>query len=52
MCRHASTGIQSIALKNFLQDLLGMAVDLVRRNPRLDPFLVDEIERDGIWIFS
>lgn len=41
-----------IALKNFLQDLLGMAVDLVRRNPRLDPFLVNEIERDGIWIFS
>lgn len=41
-----------VALKNFLQDLLGVAVDIVRRNPRLDAFLLNEIERDGITIFS
>lgn len=41
-----------IALKNFLQDLLGMAVDLVRRNSRLDAFLINEIDRDGIKIFA
>lgn len=41
-----------VALKNYLQDLLGVAVDLVRKSPRLDSFLTDEISRDGIVIFS
>lgn len=41
-----------VALKNFLQDLLGVAVDIVRRTPRLDEYLLNEIERDGITIFS
>lgn len=41
-----------IALKHYLQDLLGVAVDVVRLTPRLDKFLIDEIKRDGICIFS
>jgi hypothetical protein len=41
-----------IALKNYLQDLLGMSVDVVRRSPNLDAFLLNEIKRDGIYIFS
>lgn len=40
------------ALKNYLQDLLGVVVDLVRRRPGLDVFLSEEIKRDGIFIFS
>ncbi|MDE7387896.1 MAG: nucleotidyltransferase family protein [Muribaculaceae bacterium] len=40
-----------VALKEYLQELLGTAVDLIRKTPRLDPFLVNEIERDGIYIF-
>lgn len=41
-----------IALKNYLQDILGVAVDVVRRTPRLDSFITKEIERDGIVIFA
>lgn len=41
-----------VALKNFLQSLLGVAVDVVRMTPRLDKFLTAEIERDGICIFA
>ncbi|MCM1051263.1 MAG: nucleotidyltransferase domain-containing protein [Paenibacillus sp.] len=41
-----------LALKDFLQDLLGVAVDVVRKSPRLDSFLQQEIDRDGIAIFS
>lgn len=41
---------QVIALKNYLRDLLGTDVDVVRRNVNLDDFLLNEIERDGIYI--
>ena len=41
-----------LALKDFLQDLLGVAVDVVRKSPRLDLFLQKEIDRDRISIFS
>lgn len=41
-----------VALKLYLQDLLGEAVDVVRRTATLDPFLSKEIERDGVVIFS
>jgi len=44
--------LKVVALKHFLQDLLGAAVDVVRRTPRLDAFLQQEIERDGIVIFA
>lgn len=41
-----------VSLKDFLQNLLGRAVDIVRSHSRLDPFLINEINRDGITIFS
>lgn len=41
-----------LALKNFLQELLGTAVDLIRRHSNMDTFLLDEIEKDGIYIIS
>jgi len=40
-----------LALKDYLQDLLGSAVDLVRRNQHIDSYLASEIDRDGITIF-
>jgi predicted nucleotidyltransferase len=39
-----------VALKLYLQDLLGEDVDVVRKSPYLDEFLLREIERDGICI--
>lgn len=41
-----------IGLKLYLQELLGTDVDLVRLSPQLDNFLTNEINRDGINIFS
>ncbi|MDE6542824.1 MAG: nucleotidyltransferase domain-containing protein [Muribaculaceae bacterium] len=43
--------MQLLSLKNYLQDLLGMAVDIVRKHPNLDPFLLRLISRDGVYIF-
>lgn len=41
-----------VGLKQFLQELLGRAVDVVRYHSHLDPFLTNEINRDGITIFA
>jgi hypothetical protein len=38
------------ALKIYLQDLLGVPVDIVRRHAHLDSFLLQEINRDGIYL--
>lgn len=43
--------LKVVALKLYLQELLGVAVDIVRKTSRLDKFLVNEIHRDGICIF-
>ena len=41
-----------VGLKLYLQELLGRAVDIVRSHSYLDPFIINEINRDGITIFS
>lgn len=41
-----------VRLKQYLQGLLGRAVDVVRNHSHLDPFLTNEINRDGITIFA
>ena len=41
-----------VGLKQYLQELLGRAVDVVRNHSHLDPFLTNEINRDGITIFA
>ena len=41
-----------VGLKQYLQELLGRAVDVVRNHSHLDPFLKNEINRDGITIFK
>ena len=40
-----------VGLKQY-QELLGRAVDVVRNHSHLDPFLTNEINRDGITIFA
>lgn len=44
--------LKLVALKNYLQDILGRSVDVVRSRSTLDPFLLNEIDRDGITIFA
>ena len=44
--------LKLVGLKQFLQELLGRAVDVVRYHSHLDPFLTNEINRDGITIFK
>ena len=41
-----------VALKEYLQELLGTAVDLIHRHSNLSPFFINEIKRDGIYIFT
>lgn len=41
-----------IGLKDYLQNLLGMPVDVVRKHHNLDEFLIREIQRDGIEILA
>ena len=44
--------LKVVGLKQYLQELLGRAVDVVRSHSHLDPFLANEINRDGITIFA
>ena len=44
--------LKMVALKHYLQDILGRGVDLIRSRPTLDPFLLSEIDKDGITIFA
>lgn len=41
-----------LALKTYLQELLGSAVDVIRRHTNMDEFLRKEIDRDGIYLIS
>ena len=44
--------LKIVALKHYLQNILGRSVDIVRSRATLDPFLLSEIEKDGITIFA
>ncbi len=37
-----------VRLKSYLEALLGCPVDIIRKHQHLNPFLLKEIERDGI----
>jgi hypothetical protein len=41
-----------IEFRQYLKDLLGTEVDVVRKSQYLNDVLVNEIERDGVRIFS
>lgn len=44
--------LKVVALKHYLQNILGRSVDIVRSRATLDPFLLNEINKDGITIFA
>ena len=39
-----------LGLKNFLEDLFGAPVDLIRRHKNLRPIFLARIERDAIYV--
>lgn len=41
-----------VRLKAYLEDLLGSPVDIIRKHQHLNPFLLKEIERDGIEVIA
>ena len=41
-----------VALKRFLCNLLQCSVDVVRMHKHINPYLLNEIEKDGIYIFK
>ena len=40
----------SISLKNFLEDLLGLGVDLISKHANMNAFFLNQIKKDGIVI--
>lgn len=38
-------------LKSFLEQLMGCSVDVVRMHKHINPYLLDEINKDGIYVF-
>ena len=41
-----------VRLKRFLEELLKCSVDVVRLHKHTNPFLLQEIERDGIYVIE
>lgn len=41
-----------VRLKRFLEHLLGCSVDVVRIHKHMNPYLLEEINRDGIYVFN
>ena len=41
-----------VRLKSYLEALLGCPVDIIRKHQHLNPFLLKEIEKDGIEVIA
>ena len=41
-----------VGLGSYLEELLGCHVDVVRNHKNMNPFLKQEIEKDGIYVFN
>lgn len=39
-----------VRLKRFLEDLLQCSVDVLRLHKHINPYLLDEIDREGIYV--
>jgi hypothetical protein len=39
-------------LKRFLENLLQCRVDVIHKHPHMNPYLLNDIERDGIYVIS
>ena len=40
-----------VALKQFLENLLGCSVDVIRKHRNMNKLLMKQIEKDGIYVF-
>ena len=40
-----------VALKQFLENLFGCSVDVIRRHHNMNKLLEKQIERDGVYVF-
>ena len=38
--------------KRFLENLLQCCVDVIHKHPHMNPYLLNDIERDGIYVIS
>ena len=41
-----------VRLKRFLEDLLQCSVDVIRLHKHINPYLLDEIEKEGIYFIK
>ncbi len=41
-----------VQLKRFLEDLLQCSVDIVRMHKHINPYLLEEINKDGIYVIQ
>lgn len=41
-----------VRLKRFLEDLLQCSVDVIRLHKNINPYLLDEIDREGIYVIK
>lgn len=41
-----------VRLKRFLEDLLQCSVDVIRLHKHINPYLLDEINREGIYVIK
>ena len=41
-----------VRLKHFLEDLLQCSVDVIRLHKHINPYLLDEIDREGIYVIK
>lgn len=41
-----------VRLKRFLEDLLQCSVDVIRLHKHINPYLLDEIEKEGIYVIK
>ena len=53
VCVEMSPNIYMVVrLKRFLEQLLGCSVDVVRKHDHMNPYLLNDIERDGIYVIQ
>lgn len=43
---------QIVGLQQYLEELLGVAVDVVRKHSNISAFFLKQVDRDGITIFA
>ena len=41
-----------VRLKRFLEDLLQCSVDVIRLHKHINPYLLDEIEKEGMYVIK